>query len=224
MGAATMLRFPTGAPAATPNRSDPRVQTSSGPAGPACDPMASDEDLMVLVAKGDPQAFAQLVQRHLAHIIRLASRVVGARQDGEEIAQEAFARVWKHGARWKPMGQGGTAHFGAWLHRITINLAIDRKRRPAFYALDDIEEPADESDDGFAVIHRGEVSEAVARAVSRLPVSQGAALSLCFFDGLSNREAADRLGITVPAIELALVRARRNLRRDLAGLWNEVGA
>jgi DNA-directed RNA polymerase specialized sigma24 family protein len=66
----------------------------------------SDEALMAAIATGDQLAFARLVERHLARTVGLGTRLMGSRADGEEIAQEAFTRVWSHAAtsRWtRPM-------------------------------------------------------------------------------------------------------------------------
>jgi RNA polymerase sigma-70 factor (ECF subfamily) len=182
----------------------------------------SDETLMAAIAAGDRLAFARLVERHLARTVGLGTRLMGARADGEEIAQEAFARVWSHAARWRPIGGGGNAKFTTWLYRIVVNLAIDRKRRPSMAPMDDVEEPADEADDGFALIHRRQVSDAVSRAMARLPERQRVALSLCFFEGMSNIEAGKVMSLSVGAIESLLVRARRALRDELTGVYDEL--
>jgi len=182
----------------------------------------SDEALMAAIAAGDQRAFARLVERHLARTVGLATRVMGSRADGEEIAQEAFARVWSHAARWRPIGGGGNARFTTWLYRIVVNLAIDRKRRPTFSAIEDIDEPADETADGFTQIHRQQVSDAVTAAMMRLPERQRIALALCFFEGMSNIEAGKIMSLTVGAVESLLVRARRTLRQELAGIYDEL--
>jgi RNA polymerase sigma-70 factor (ECF subfamily) len=147
---------------------------------------------------------------------------MGSRADGEEIAQEAFARVWSHAARWRPIGGGGNARFTTWLYRIVVNLAIDRKRRPSLAAIDEVEEPIDEADDGFAQIHRRQVSDAVAAAMARLPERQRVALALCFFEGMSNIEAGKIMSLSVGAVESLLVRARRTLRLDLSNVYEEL--
>jgi RNA polymerase sigma-70 factor, ECF subfamily len=182
----------------------------------------SDETLMAAIATGDQLAFARLVERHLARTVGLATRLMGSRADGEEIAQEAFTRVWSHAARWRPLGAGGNARFTTWLYRIVVNLAIDRKRRPVHAAMDDVDEPVDETDDGFVRIHRRQVSDAVTAAMMQLPERQRVALALCFFEGLSNIEAGKIMSLSVGAVESLLVRARRSLRQGLAGVYEEV--
>jgi RNA polymerase sigma-70 factor (ECF subfamily) len=182
----------------------------------------SDEMLMAAVATADQLAFSRLVERHLARTVGLATRLMGSRADGEEIAQEAFARVWSHAARWRPLGGGGNARFTTWLYRIVVNLAIDRKRRPVHAAMDDVDEPVDEADDGFVLIHRRQVSDAVTTAMMQLPERQRVALALCFFEGMSNIEAGVIMSLSVGAVESLLVRARRSLRQGLAGVYEEL--
>ncbi len=177
---------------------------------------------MLAIADGDRNAFARLVERHLARTVGLATRLMGSRADGEEIAQEAFARVWSHAGRWRPIGGGGNARFTTWLYRIVVNLAIDRKRRPAFGAMEDADEPIDETDNGFAGIHKRQVADAVAAAVKLLPERQRVALALCFFEEMSNIEAGAVMGLSVGAIESLLVRARRALRQKLANVYDEL--
>jgi RNA polymerase sigma-70 factor (ECF subfamily) len=182
----------------------------------------SDEALMAAIADGDQLAFSRLVERHLSRTVGLATRLLGSRADGEEIAQEAFSRVWIHAARWRPIGGGGNARFTTWLYRIAVNLAIDRKRRPAFSGMDGIDEPMDEADDSFRQIHRRQVSDAVAIAMKRLPERQRVALTLCFFEGLSNIEAGKIMGLSVGAVESLLVRARRTLRTELTETYSDL--
>jgi RNA polymerase sigma-70 factor (ECF subfamily) len=177
---------------------------------------------MAAIASGDRLAFARLVERHLARTVGLGTRLMGSRADGEEIAQEAFSRVWSHATRWRPMGSGGNARFTTWLYRIVVNLAIDRKRRPSHAPMDDVDEPVDEADDGFKRIHRRQVSDAVTEAMLQLPERQRVALALCFFEGMSNIEAGKIMALSVGAVESLLVRARRSLRQVLGQVYEEL--
>ena len=85
----------------------------------------SDEALMAKIAEGDRGAFHALTRRHLPRILRVAARVLGNAGDAEDVAQEAFLRVWSHADRWDPE----KARVTTWLHRIVVNLCIDRRRR-----------------------------------------------------------------------------------------------
>jgi len=172
----------------------------------------SDSALMQRVAAGDHGAYATLVDRHLRHAVNMAWRVLFDRADAEEVAQEAFLRVWQHAHRWQP---DGSASFRTWLNRVVVNLCIDRKRRPGMAALDDQPEPVDPQATPFEARLANETGERVAEALARLPERQRAAIVLCYWEGESNIAAAEALGVTVGALESLLIRAKRSLRDEL---------
>jgi RNA polymerase sigma-70 factor (ECF subfamily) len=82
----------------------------------------SDEDLFLACAGDEPSAFRPLVERHLRMVRRLALNVLGDLHEAEDVAQEVFVSVWKARIDWRP-----EARFSTWLHRITVNKAIDRR-------------------------------------------------------------------------------------------------
>lgn len=172
------------------------------------DDAGADEVLMVRVGQGDEPAFQVLVHRHLQRTLDLARRMTSSASDAEEIAQEAFLRVWTTAPRWRPEG----AAFRTWLYRIVVNLCLDRGRRKTFAPLTDAGDPRDPSPDALAQIERQETQRRVAEAVRELPDRQRAALVLSYYQGLSNQEAAGVLGVSVSSLEALLVRARRSLR------------
>lgn len=183
---------------------------------------ATDEDLMIRIGSGDRAAFGDLVRRHLDRAVAVAQRVTGSRGDAEEIAQEAFIRVWTKAPQWRAADSDFRgARFTTWLYRVLVNLSIDRKRRPAMAPLDDVDDPPDPADSAQQSLERAQLSSRVAAAVAELPERQRAALTLCFYEGLSNREAAEVLSLTPGAVESLLVRARRTLRETLAGVASE---
>lgn len=170
-----------------------------------------DAQLMQRIATGDQRALRDLMQRHLGRTVRLAARILGSTGAAEDVAQEAFVRVWKHAGNWEDPAQAG-AKFTTWLYRIVLNLCIDEKRKRSFADIDAIPERADETPDAEANMQRREKSQRVKAALDTLPERQRAAFVLCFYEDYSNKDAADMLGISVKAIESLLVRARRSLR------------
>lgn len=172
-----------------------------------------DAALMHRVARGDHAAYRLLVDKYLRHAVTVAYRVLLNRNDAEEVAQDAFLRVWQHAARWRA---DGGASFKTWLNRVVINLCIDRRRKPGMAALDDQPEMADE-DRATPYESRlaSETSDRVALALQKLPERQRAAILLCFWEGESNIDAAKALDITVGALESLLIRAKRTLRDEL---------
>lgn len=179
----------------------------------------SDDTLVLRVAAGDAPAFHALSARHLNRTLTLAWRVLGSRSDAEDVTQEAFLRLWQHAHRFRP----NEARFSTWFYRITLNLCLDRRRRPAFEDIDAIPEPVDPGTDAVTHIAERERARLVAQAIARLPDRQRHAIALCYDGGLSNAEAAAALSISVGALETLLVRARRSLRQYLSPLLADDG-
>jgi RNA polymerase sigma-70 factor (ECF subfamily) len=171
----------------------------------------SDDDLVRRVGGGDAAACRILVERHLDRVVAFAARVLVDRTEAEDVAQETFLRLWSHAARWQP----GRARLGTWLHRVALNLCLDRRRRRPMEALEDAPEPIDPGDEMTAVLHRRDVARHVQREIRRLTEVQRAALALCHYQGLRGDEAAEIMGVTVEALESLLARARRTLRERL---------
>jgi len=173
-----------------------------------------DEALVARTAKGDSEAFRTLMQRHMRRSQRLAMRLTGNASDADEIVQDAFLRLWTKAETWQP----GRGKFTTWFFRILVNLCLDRRRRLAPLPLETAGDPADPRRSAVAKIYEDEIGLAVRRAIGDLPERQRAALALCYYEELSNLEAAEALSISVSALEALLVRARRTLRTKLAAL------
>jgi RNA polymerase sigma-70 factor (ECF subfamily) len=174
----------------------------------------TDEELVARTAQGDATAFRQLMERHMQRSLRLATRMMWNMSDAEEMVQEAFLRLWTKADTWQP----GRGKFTTWFFRVLVNLCLDRKRRPSALPLEAAGDPHDPAPSAVQEIYRGEVERNVARAISELPDRQRAALTLCYFEELSNQEAAEALQVSVSALEALLVRARRTLKGKLAAL------
>ncbi len=201
-------------------QADPGLPTSAVDAGGEDIP---DEMLLVRIGKGDSWAFSVLVGRHMARVVGTAWRMTGNRADGEEIAQEAFARVWVNAGKWLLAEDGGAGRFSTWLYRVVVNLCIDRKRRPRTEPMETAPEMPDEAIGAAEALERRQVSAEVAKAVAALPERQRAAVVLCVYEGVSNTEAARVMGLSVGAVESLLVRARRGLKQALSHLQDEGG-
>lgn len=179
---------------------------------PVIEASGTDDELMARVAGGDAAAFDRLAARHMRRAVALAQRMTGNPSDADEIAQEAFLRVWQHAGRW----DAGRAAFTTWLYRIVMNLAIDRGRRPGWSPLEEAGDPPDESPDALARIAERQTAERVNRALAALPDRQRAAVVLFHQEGLSLRQAAEVLTMGETAFASLLARARSALRTALA--------
>ena len=206
-------------------RAPPPLPSWSRPLPPApgprdASPVDADPDLPLLraIAGGDESAARALVDRHLARLHALATRLLGDPTEAEDVCQDVFVRAWKQAPRWQPGRSPGDARFGTWLHGVALNACRDRlrRRRPrSDTALDELGDAQPGPAQHFAA---EDTARAVRAAIAALPERQREALVLCHYQELPQAEAAALLGVSVDAIESLLARARRTLRQSLAPL------
>ncbi len=185
------------------------------PAG--LDPVQADAALIARVGAGDSAACRVLVDAHLGRIHAFAWRMLGDAGEAEDVAQEAFIRLWRQAARWRAGARAGT-----WLHRVAHNLCIDRLRRRREIPGDSVPEQADPAPGPMAVRHRDQVAGAIQAALAGLPERQRAAIALVHYQELGNIEAAAVMDVSVEALESLLSRGRRGLRQRLADMRDDL--
>lgn len=170
-----------------------------------------DRQLMMAVAQGDKAAFTEIVTRHLTKVVHFAQRYMGHRSDAEDVAQEAFIRLWKNAQSWEEKGFS----LRSWIYRITYNLCIDelRKRKPMTAVEDEVALASQGQPDED--VYRDQQQLQVVTALNELPERQRTALVMCVYQGLSNQDAAAVMDIGVEALESLLSRARRTLRNKM---------
>lgn len=175
----------------------------------------TDEELMRAVCQGDRSAYQALVKQHFKSISHYAFRLLGNSKDTEDVTQEVFLRLWTNAEKWKPE----KSKLTTWLHRITHNLCIDYLRKHGRVQTQDSFE--DDADDSQALENESVDDEddsklrLLREAMNALPENQRSALSLCHYQGFSNKEAAAIMNISVKALESAIARAKRSLREKL---------
>jgi len=170
----------------------------------------SDDLLMQQIQAGDHQAFVKLVDRHLTALHKFAQHMLGNPTDADDIVQETFARVWQKSHQWKSQAKVST-----WLHSITNNLCIDFYRKIKVKTIDitDIElvtthQPATDQ-------QQQDVTVQIQVSLQQLPENQRSAIVLCYYQDMTNREAANVLNISVSALESLMARGRRKLKKIL---------
>jgi RNA polymerase sigma factor (sigma-70 family) len=181
-----------------------------------------DPDIALLARIGnrEPGAIREIVARKLPRIVALASRMLGDRDEADDVAQEAFLRIWRIAPRWRT----GEARFDTWLHRVTLNLCYDRLRKNREDpASDDLPEQADHAPLPDERLDAAATGSRIGEALQTLPARQREALVLQYYQDLSNTESAALMGVSVDALESLLARARRNLRIALADLEQSRG-
>lgn len=181
---------------------------------------AEDVRLMRLVGRGDTSAFEALIERHQALVAGTVARMLGSNSDVEDIAQQAFIRVWKSARRYVPR-----AKFTTWLLKITRNLVFNELRRSkrhvhvSLQSEPGVEDPPvrdETTPPPDASLLESELRQAIEEAIMQLPDSQRMALVLRRYEQLSYEEIADVLDLSVPAVKSVLFRARTELRSRLS--------
>jgi len=172
----------------------------------------TDAQLLQLIQDGDKSAFTDLVNRHANRFYRIAFRFLNNRDNSEDVVQDAFLKLWNNTATWNP---DFDATFTTWFSRILINLCLDfKKKTKNSFELDDMElTGSDELPDETAIKRQN--TEILNKYLDELPERQQVAINLCFYEGFSNREAAEIMEIGIKALESLLMRAKSSLRERL---------
>lgn len=175
-----------------------------------------DAALMAAAGRGEPRACAQLVDRHLGRVHRLATRLLDDPAEAEDVAQELFLRLWQAASAWRR----GDARVSTWIHTVTVNLCRDRlrRRRPQL-TMDAVLENTLASDEAMqpdATLQDVQRDHQLRAAIAGLPERQREALLLFHYEGLDQIECAHALGVSVDALESLLARARRALKSQFS--------
>jgi RNA polymerase sigma-70 factor (ECF subfamily) len=179
---------------------------------------ANDKELLERLKTGDAAAFATLVRRHSTRFYRVAYRFSGHRTEAEDIVQEAFIKLWERPQLWQ--ADRNTA-FTTWFYRVVVNLCLDyqKKKKPAL--LENEEWIADEGDTQEENLMVREKQALLEANIQALPERQRTALNLCFYEELSNQEAADVMGINLKALQSLLMRAKYTLKEKIGELYDD---
>lgn len=173
-----------------------------------------ERELVLSAQAGDHTAFAGLVQRHQRRAYAVARSIVLSHDDAEDAVQEGFLHAFRALERFRP-----EQAFGAWLHRIVANAALDIARRRKV-------RDADELPETLSSPHRdpaeaGELRARLARALHTLGERQRAVIVLHDVEGYKHAEIGTLLGIPEGTARSDLHHARAHLRRQLSNLRSE---
>ena len=180
--------------------------------------------LVRLAKSGDRGAFADLVELYKDKIYHLAYRMLGNRQEAEDVVQETFLRVFRSLDRYDE-----SLKFSTWIYRIGTNLAIDRlRRRRAAYSLDAETASASDSDgqdwhgllasedmspEGHVLL--SETQRRIRDAIRSLPEKYKSVVILKYLHDMSLQEIGDVLNMPVTTVKTRVHRGREFLRRRL---------
>jgi RNA polymerase sigma-70 factor, ECF subfamily len=176
-----------------------------------CAPAVSTADMtddVALAAAGDVSAFERVYQAHLPRVHSLVRRMTGGR-DTDEVTQDVFVRVWQKLGTFR-----GDSAFSTWLHRLAVNVIIERFRAETLRR-QRIREGDDIFDTIAAPFRSRDVSMDFEAALAKLPDGAREIFVLHDVEGHKHHEIASLLDISVGTSKAQLHRARMMLRRHL---------
>lgn len=164
-------------------------------------PLLTDEDLISLVGAGDAFAFSALHDRHSRAISSLARRLTGDEQDAEDLAQDAFLKVWRSADSYR--AERGSVR--TWMLSVVRNQCIDRLRSQASHRRTqeraEAEAPRSQPSEAFSEIWRKYRRDRVREALEALPQTQHKVLALAHFCDRTNAEVAERLCLPLGTVK-----------------------
>lgn len=206
----------------------PGITAPPGPA-PADDAAAFDPLALLLadVAMGNERAFARLYELNGSRLLAIARGIVGRNDVAEDVLQDSFLRVWRWAHRFDP--SKGTAY--AWLVRVVRNRSLSarsvlQRREGGLEALDAETMVLDEPDPADQAM-RSEEARRVNGCLANLPANQRRSVTLVYFEGLTHRELAKRLGVQLGTAKSWVRRGLAQMNRCLTGTevgWRELVA
>lgn len=191
----------------------------------------SDEHLMSQAAAGNFAAFQELIARFQSRVFGVAVRIVGQRQDAEDVTQQTFLSLIEHVESFR-----GESSVATWILRIAANHALKvlRKRRglptvawaestdeDSYSTLPHPEFIARWSASPETLVQQAEVREQVESALTTLDEKYRIVFVLRDIEGLSVRETAKALELTEATVKVRLLRARLMMREQLTRAFGD---
>jgi RNA polymerase sigma-70 factor (ECF subfamily) len=171
---------------------------------------ATIEPDVALAAHGDSSAFERLYRAHVARIHSLTRRMLGA-HEADEATQDVFVRTWQKLGQFR-----GDSAFTTWLHRLAVNVVIERRRTFAIQR-----ERMTSDQDALELVPvappRADLTVDFDAAIEQLPAGAREIFVLHDVEGYKHREIASMLDITSGTSKRQLHRARMLMRKHLGG-------
>jgi len=172
----------------------------------------SDEQLVDSILNGNQQHFRELILRYQSRVLAVALKVTNNQKDAEDISQEVFLQLYRSLGNFN-----GDSSFSTWIYRITMNKAIDYKRKQDRQ----LEQEPEDVISSLPETNRLSPEEALLKNLDKelihsylieLPPAYRDVLKLYYFDELSYSEISMKLNVAVKTVESRLYRAKRLIK------------
>jgi RNA polymerase sigma-70 factor (ECF subfamily) len=195
------------------------VSTRSASGTPGADAVPPEDEALLVerVRGGEPAAFDVLVRRYLRRAYAVAYRILGHREDAEDLVQEAFMTALDHIDTFR-IGEP----FGPWFFRILINRGLNARKARAVRQMAPVPQAAaDTRSSPLADVERAEVRERFRAALEVMPARQRLVVQLIDVEGMKASDVAAMLEIPPGTVRWYLHEARAALRAALASLHGD---
>jgi len=188
----------------------------------------TDQEIIQGLKNKEETAFKEFVDTYQHLVLNVANKFVRNKEDAMDIAQEVFIKVYDSVHSFREQSKIST-----WLYKITVNKSLnyirDKKRRNIFSSLDaifenknnnSVENVADDQKISQEQMESEERKEILFKAIDQLPEKQKTAITLNKLEGLSYREIAGIMDISVTETGVLINRARKKLQKKLVAQFN----
>lgn len=201
------------------------VSTGAGEGSPDSVPVPAPPDpqeaaAIIRVQQGETEQFDLLVRRYMRGAFAVAFRLLGHREDAEDVVQEALLAALANIRTFDT-----TRRFGPWLYRIVVTRGLNFRKSRARRQTESIDRDqfASREPGPAAGAERAALKDAVQAALARLPERQRLVVQLFELDGFSGAEIGAMLGIPAGTVRWHLHEARQSLRELLAQFEESAG-
>ncbi len=171
--------------------------------------IVSDADLVALIkTERSHKAFEILVKKYTTKLYSLAFRMLGNQAEAEDVVQESFVKLWEQPEKWQ---SNKNAEFLTWFYRVVINACVDRLRKKKINQIPenfDLQSTINLEADLDLRLKQADLE----KLLKALPQNQRIAVNLCFYEDLSNKEAAEVMNLNLKALQSLLMRAKEKLK------------
>ena len=170
-----------------------------------------EQELILEIRGGNTRAFSNLVDSYKDLVFTLAIRMLGNREEAEEVSQDVFIKVYKSLPNFK-----GDSKISTWIYRIAYNTCLDRikkiKKKRMHTDLDHIDQIAyADLDTAFDKMVQAERSEMIDRCLSELSAEDAGVLTLFYLEEKNLQEIEETTDLPVNTLKVRLFRARKRL-------------
>ncbi len=178
---------------------------------------SSDKELMERFLRGEVEGFNLLVKNYKVRLYSVLYRLLGNREEAEDILQETFLRVYKQRESYD-----FAYSFSTWIYTIALNLCKNlykRKKKVRFLGLDSVANQPDPNSENLG--NKNRLSSILEGAIGSLPFKYRTVLLLRDVDQLSYEEVASALNLPLGTVKSRVNRARRILKKRLSPMMEE---